>query len=56
MSVAPFQLEALVEENFEALPIDDLVARRLDEVRFAVVSNQLRTLAKTVKKMRLAHC
>lgn len=39
------QLEALAEEAYAALPLDELAERRLDELRFAKASSKLRELA-----------
>lgn len=40
------QLEALTEEAYAVLPVDELAERRLDELRFAKASSKLRDLAK----------
>jgi Ca-activated chloride channel homolog len=40
------QLEALAPADYAKLPVDELAERRLDELRFAKASGQLRELAK----------
>lgn len=41
------QLEALAEEAYAALPLDELAERRREELRFAKASSKLRDLAKS---------
>lgn len=45
MSAPLLQLEALNKANYAGLPNDEMVQRRLDEVRFAKASKRLRELA-----------